>query len=179
VNKRRNYWIDTSFQLNFVGRFCAVTILSSLAVFVSVIYFFRDPAAVTVECPGGHAGFVSGFLWPVLLLTVSVTGLFASLAVLYFSIRVSHRIAGPAYRLKKDVDAMARGQWDQQFKIRRTDELRELARSLEQLSLEITRRQKEMKRDIRAFLQEYSESTPAGKNALEGHMKKIEEVWEQ
>lgn len=144
-----------------------------------VVYLSRNPAAVTVECSGGHAGLIPGFLWPVLLLTVSVTGLFASLAVLYLSIRVSHRIAGPAYRLKKEVDAMARGQWNQQFKIRKTDELRELARSLEQLSLEITRRQKEMKKEIRTFLQEYSESAPAGKSALERHMRKMEDIWEQ
>jgi hypothetical protein len=49
----------------------------------------------------------------------------------------SHRIAGPLYRIQKNIDEMARGEEIPPVKLRKNDEFQELGASLEALRLKI------------------------------------------
>jgi len=53
------------------------------------------------------------------------------LAVCFLGVLVSHRIAGPVYRLSRSIESAAQGDLTVSFKLRRQDELQGLAGSLE------------------------------------------------
>lgn len=55
------------------------------------------------------------------------------LAVAFASIFVSHKIAGPIYRFEKEAKAIGEGDLTVKFKLRKGDELKELADALEKM----------------------------------------------
>lgn len=56
-----------------------------------------------------------------------------SLVIFAAGIFLSHKIAGPMYRIEKSADAIRHGDLNVNFKIRRTDEMRKVAGALEDM----------------------------------------------
>jgi len=50
-----------------------------------------------------------------------------AVAVLFWGLLISHRIAGPVYRLEKELDKIAKGDFSLRIKFRRKDELASVA----------------------------------------------------
>ena len=70
-----------------------------------------------------------GILWPVMLVCVLV-----SLVVTYlFGIKVSHRMAGPIYRIKMTLADMAKGDLRGDVRLREKDNFKSVAESLNHL----------------------------------------------
>lgn len=176
-NKRRIFWIDNSFQLDFVKRVFGVMFLTSLIVLGLVIYFNGGVTIIPVDNTRRAIGVTSEVLWPIIMLTVSITGIFSAVTVLYLSVRVSHRIAGPAYRMKKDIEEMMKGDWERSFQLRKSDSLKDLASSLRLLGQDIHRRRCEMNRDLLAFRQAHSGNQPVPESAWDELLRKMDANW--
>lgn len=176
-NKRRIFWIDNSFQMDFVKRVFGVMFLTSFIVLGLVIFFNDGLTIVPVDNTSRAIGVTSEILWPIIMLTVSITGIFSAVTVLYLSVRVSHRIAGPAYRMKKDIEEMMKGDWERPFQLRKNDSLQDLASSLRLLGQDIHRRQREMKRDLLAFRQAHSAGQPIPESAWDDLLRKMDTNW--
>lgn len=133
-NQRRRYFIDHKFQTDFVLKFTSVIVLSSLLIGLVVYWLARSSTTVTIENTQVMIKSTSDFILPLLIITIlSVTAL-SSLTVLVMMVFISHRIAGPAYRLKKEVNLLREGNLNRSFQMRRKDQLLELAEALEGLT---------------------------------------------
>jgi len=84
-----------------------------------------------------HANFV--LLWRLLLITPFFV---------FLGIRLSHRIAGPVYRLKMYIDSLIQKDYSQGLKLRAKDELKELAAKIEQLCISLRTNQEQRTRVI-------------------------------
>lgn len=133
-NQRKNYFIDHKFQTDFVLKFCSVIILSSLLIGAAIFLLARSSTTVTIENTEVVIKSTSDFIFPLLLTVISSVTFFSSLFVLIMMVFISHRIAGPAYRLKKEVALLKEGRLNRSFNMRRGDQLLELAQSLEELT---------------------------------------------
>jgi len=128
--KRRKYFIDSKFQGDFIVK-VAVVLSSALLLLVGVvIYASKDASAVRlvdgrVLAEGGF-----GFILPALLTTFIAVFLVSLIMVSYISLRTSHRISGPLYRLIQEINAVAEGDFTRSFRIRGNDQLQELSRVL-------------------------------------------------
>jgi len=131
-NRRKIRLINPPFQLRFLLWTSLAAVLVFLTFFVSHKYFFSSFVRQGVDAglPPDHVFF--RFLekqeqtLDMIFLTVAVGG---SLIITYFSLRVSHRIAGPLYRLNKHMDAVAAGQTTSDVAFRTGDFFPELAES--------------------------------------------------
>lgn len=132
--RRRHYMVDQSFQLNFIFKFCLVTIISSLAIGSLVYYFSQSSTTVAIEHTKVIVKPTSDFIRPLLILTVLIVTVFSAVVVLFLTLIVSHRIAGPVYRFRKDLARISEGYFENPFQIRRKDQLRELAESLKTMT---------------------------------------------
>jgi len=133
-NKRRNYFIDHKFQTNFILKFCFVIILSSLVIGVVVFYLARTSTTVAIENTQVTIKATSDFILPILSITLLSVTACTSIVVLIMMLFISHRIAGPAYRLKREVNALKDGRLNLDFHMRRKDQLMELAQAFEELA---------------------------------------------
>lgn len=118
-DRRQGHRLDPAFQ----SRFRAIMLAFSVMVMVMVgafakgiLYLAMNPQSIPVSP-----------LVPIALFGVSGA---IGIAVFYLSDRISHRYCGPAHRLTMVLDAVQRGQRPEPIRLRKDDELQELAAKL-------------------------------------------------
>lgn len=132
--KRRNYFIEKKFQTKYV----ILTILMLLSysfLFITIIFapyiltlHFNYPLAEKVDAAR------------VLLLLHSTIWPWIGGVILFFgviSIFVSHKIAGPLFRIKKSLVQVSQGDLSVVIKLRKWDDLKDLAEQVNELIEEL------------------------------------------
>ena len=115
--KRRQYIIDSRFQYSLISKFAILSasiVIGSLSFLVLAYYIYGD-IQVSIEQPipfGLADSFVDNedmatytlmnLLWPVLSICLVGTIIFT----FFFSLIVSHRMAGPVYRMRNLLNEM-------------------------------------------------------------------------
>lgn len=146
---RWRYFIDKPFQVRFIGRFLILVLLGlgvSLAVlgiansmrFKTNLYFQAKTAATSDPLYANKPFYevvnptpVNVFqlqMWPM----IWMAGLFIVL-IAVFGLFISHKMAGPVYRIKRTLDEATDGKIDMktlEFRLRKKDELQDLVNAL-------------------------------------------------
>lgn len=125
--RRKNYFIDKSFQSDFILRFCGIVAFGAL-LSILVLYFLAShsttvgfvKARVTVMT-------TADFIFPLLVQTMMIVTVFVGLATIVVTLFVSHKIAGPLYRFKQTFQELAHGNFTDQVRLRKGDQLHEVA----------------------------------------------------
>jgi signal transduction histidine kinase len=68
------------------------------------------------------------------LQTIIIVTAFSAASVILLTLFVSHKIAGPLYRLKREIDKLGNANFGANFQIRTTDQLKDLSLSLTSMS---------------------------------------------
>lgn len=142
--KRRVKWIDPKFQRRYVFLLLAITFLVSAILFG--IFWVHIEAILTVLIEAGfmQTGDLFAFIEDELislLLSVMFVVIFFSLILVYFSVMISHRIAGPMFALKRSLDRIAEGNLkDARVKFRSKDEFHEIADALNRVVDELEKK---------------------------------------
>lgn len=125
--KRRNYFIDREFQAKFILKFCALVALGGLLT-IAILYFLAmKSTTVSIVNSRVVARTTADFILPILIQTVFIVMIIVSMATVIVTLFVSHKIAGPLFRLKKTMQALGKGDFSSDFHIRNLDQLQELA----------------------------------------------------
>lgn len=130
-NRRRNYFIKKEFQRNFIIKFCILVILGSLI--SGAIIYSMSKATVTTTFENSRLTIKStaDFILPAVLLSSAVVIVSIGLATIVITLFTSHKIAGPLYRMEKDVQEVTSGNLKIRFNLRQGDEIKPLAASLD------------------------------------------------
>jgi len=128
-HKRRNYLIDREFQFKFILKFCALVAAAGL-LFMSILYFsVMQSTAVSIVNSRVVVRSTADLILPILIQTVIVVTIIISLASIFVTLIISHKIAGPLYRFKKVIQELENGDFSSDFQIRNPDQLQELAKA--------------------------------------------------
>jgi methyl-accepting chemotaxis protein len=118
--KRRHYLIDAKFQMP-IAAVMAVAGLAMIAYHLAIVRFI---VAAT------RAGkMIENYN----LIYVAPLTIVLLLAVIFLAVLVSHRVVGPAYRLKHTIDAFADGELEVRANLRKADALKDVATSVNTL----------------------------------------------
>jgi methyl-accepting chemotaxis protein len=135
--KRRQYIVDSRFQYSLMSKFAIVTafvVIGSLSFLVLVYYKYGDiQVSIVQPIPFGQADRVDNevvdtytlvdLLWPVLSICLAGTIIFT----FFFGVIVSHRMAGPVYRMRQLLEEMAQGDLRRSvIHLRKNDEFKHL-----------------------------------------------------
>ena len=82
---------------------------------------------------------------PIIIETILVVTFFAALAGIVLTLLTSHKIVGPLYRLKREIDIFKTGNLKANFTTRRSDQLQNLTISLFEMGEVFTNRHAELK----------------------------------
>ena len=143
--KRRNYFIDKKFQGRFILKFCAIVIISSVLIGGILFFLSTNSTTVAIENTKVKVKNTADFLLPIIAVTVIIVTLFSALSVAILSMLISHKIAGPLYRIKNEIERLRIGDLGANFHIRKGDQLQELAISLEQMTQVLQEKVKQLK----------------------------------
>ncbi|MFA5142994.1 MAG: methyl-accepting chemotaxis protein [Candidatus Omnitrophota bacterium] len=129
-DRRRNYYITKQFQRGFIIKFCALVILGS-AISSAIIYLAsRSTVCTTFENSKLVMKSTADFILPAVILSSLVSVMLIGMATIIITLFTSHKIAGPLYRLDKDVQEITAGNLKIIFRLRVGDEIKPLAVSL-------------------------------------------------
>ncbi len=131
--QRRQLVVDPKFQYGLIIKFVilvTIVLVASIALLAFVYSKFANIALpVSVETGGvvsfGATQFInlSELIWPVMLLSVIVSGA----AIYIFGLFFSHKMAGPVYRLRTDIAEMTDGDLERKVSLREKDYFQLLA----------------------------------------------------
>lgn len=124
---RRNYFIKKEFQVNFILRFCGLAVLGS--VISGVILYLFSRGAVTTTFVNSRLSIMStaDYVLPALLGSSIITIAFISIVTAGVVMYLSHRIAGPLYKIEKSIKEVGAGNLTVTIKLRSTDEITKMA----------------------------------------------------
>ena len=131
---RRNYFIDRGFQSKFIIRFCLVLLVTSLLIGALFIFFTESSTTVAIENTKVVVKRTSDFIMPIMVQTLIIVTISSALSVIILTLFTSHKIAGPLYRVKKEIDRLKQGDLTSSCRIRKNDQLQNLANDISDLT---------------------------------------------
>ena len=132
--RRRNYFIKKQFQTKFILRFCALVVLGS--VISGVILYLLSRGTVTTAFVNSRLSIVNtaDYILPALigsgLVSVALISIATAIVVMY----LSHRIAGPLFRIEKSAEEIGSGNLALKIRLRSTDEITRMADGLNEMT---------------------------------------------
>ncbi|MFA5275583.1 MAG: methyl-accepting chemotaxis protein [Candidatus Omnitrophota bacterium] len=134
MRKRRKIRIvKMEFQRAFILKFCAVIVLSALIILVIVYLLSLSSTTTVFENSRLMIKSTADFVLPLLILSSLVSIVAAGTVTFIITLFISHRIAGPIYRLEKDIEEANNGNLAVNIQVRKKDELQNLAKSLNRM----------------------------------------------
>lgn len=134
--RRRQYVVNRPLQFRFVNAMilvlCAMALLAVGAVYLAVrltlssFELTRDPLIISL---------LSSVCWTIVLELLVIGPV-----VVWWGIRLTHRVAGPLVRIHAALSRMADGRFDEHVTLRAGDELQELAAVINRLAETLRRR---------------------------------------
>ncbi len=155
--KRRHFFIDRQFQLKYILLVIFMLLLYTM-VFVGTLFvpqllplIFNSPANEQVKAAQILLLYHKN-VWPAVFIVIPLFG--------FFSIFITHRIAGPVFRLKMKLQQMTDWDLDSRVTLRDGDDLQELADCVNLLS---------------DRLKDFSSALKANYESLSKHIDEIKE----
>ncbi len=140
--RRTIYVVDRDFQFRYLTNWIFMT-LAFIAVIIAVLY-----AGLTLLHNVGREQAMS-----TLSFMLRANGLFVILLTLFmglYTILLSHRVAGPAYRITRCVQRMCEGAYDFTVTLRKKDYLKDVAADLNVLLADLRKRQARVREGLEA-----------------------------
>ena len=130
-NQRRQHYISGSFQRRFVLQFCAL-VIGGCVVFGMLLYVYASRTLTTAFVHSKlRVMSTADFLLPALGFSTVIVAMLVAIVAAARMVFLSHRIAGPLYRLEKTAAAIGNGDLSLQIRLRNGDELKALAKSMD------------------------------------------------
>lgn len=131
VKQRRIVLIDPRFQFRMAAAFISLQMLLT-AIFAFGLYLFMD-SEIHADLASAHASYqsLSQMLLPIVVVLAVFSVTLSIILATIFVVRISHKVAGPMYRFRTVLEALAQRRIDPLTRIRPDDQLAELAVSLD------------------------------------------------
>ena len=132
--KRKQYFINKTFQSEFIVKFCGLVIMGSV-VFGIILYLFSKHALTTsFENSRLVIKSTADYIFPGLLFGGVITAIITALAAGAVVMLMTHRIAGPMYRFERYINEIGSGRLYSDLKIRKKDQFQNMAGSLNKMT---------------------------------------------
>ncbi len=133
MNRRKSFLINPKFQINLIGKVVILALVNNLIFFTAVRYFFKDlqATALKIGLPKTHIFFT--FLegqYNDLFMLILIASFVSFLLIVFFGVLISHKIAGPLYRLSQDMEEMIESKRMREIIFRKGDYFQELKTSV-------------------------------------------------
>ena len=171
-NRRKNYFIDKNFQKKFIVKFCILVIIG--AFLSGFIIYSMSKSAVTTTFENSRLKIKStaDFILPAVLLSGAIAVMIIGAATVVVTLFTSHRIAGPLYRVEKDIKEVASGNLNVKIHLRQSDELKALASALGNMVQSLKKNVSEAK-SIVSELEKTLESSGETPEAVKGKLRSL------
>lgn len=127
--RRKNYFIKRRFQTKFILRFCGLVVLSMVILGVTLFLYLSSRSTVTTAFVNSRLSIISttDYILPVLIGASLITIILICIATAVVVMYLSHRIAGPLFRIEKGIGEIKEGDLTLKINLRSNDEITKMA----------------------------------------------------
>jgi len=146
--KRKTRLIKKGFQIQFVIKFCLI-ILTGVIISTALLIFFSQ-GTLTSSFQNSRLVIqeTGAAILPAVLYTNLITlGLISAITV-FVTLFISHKIAGPIYRVEKEMKNIAFGNLSNKISLRKNDQIKEMAESLNQMAESLHEKMVEIRNEV-------------------------------
>jgi HAMP domain-containing protein len=140
LQKRRRYFIHKRFQLKYIGLILGIMVLGAAVSGYTIYYnsWLLLGEKLANVYPQGRLMQI----FRSVNMRLAVNLLFVSAFCIIVAIFTSHKVAGPIYRMIKFLGEVTSGNYSQRVKLRKHDELKDLAEAINTLVDKLERERK-------------------------------------
>lgn len=138
--KRTRYIVKAKFQMKYVGLLLLVA-LASAAISGYTIYY-NSWVLLGEKLANVYPQGRLMEIFKSVNIKLAVSMVFVSMLCIGIGILVSHKIAGPVYRMIRFLDDLTAGDYSKRLVLRRKDELKDLAEAINRLTVELDKKKK-------------------------------------
>ncbi|MCW7755078.1 hypothetical protein OOT00_13900 [Desulfobotulus sp. H1] len=174
-HKRRTYILAQTSQPKYIFSYFILFCLSLLV--FSCLFSFMSMNTTTIVYANNEisVGSTPHILLSRMLGSGWIVVTIGGFLLFLFSILMTHRVAGPAYRIEKSLSEMLAGSFGRKTILRQYDELKPIARQVTALSILIAERQDDLRKHNRE-MEERIQAMPLNKEDKAALMDKNKEV---
>ena len=155
--KRRIHYIKKDFQFKFILKFCLLVLLG--AAISTVLLSVFATGTLTTSFKGSKLVVEKTYtaILPALIYTNLITAVLITLATIFVTLYVSHKLAGPMFRFETDLKMIGEGDLTKRIKVRQHDQLTDFADSLNDMTESLHNKILDTRTDIQRVIDEASE----------------------
>jgi len=175
--RRKIYLVKTKFQLKYTGIIIlfmfGVAALSAYTVYYTGWLMMGERLAY-IYPQGRLVSIMGGINKTLLLRLLLVTPIVAFIAIL-----LSHRVAGPLFRIERFLKSVAKGNLGMKLRLRREDELQDLAEAINEMTNDLSNRLQVMRKVVNMAdldIENLSNSVGSGQLDAKGVKSKVQEL---
>ncbi len=129
AHRRRRYFIKSGLQIRYLRVILLAIILPTFLFSICLYYMIFYLMAQQLGIPESIVYNITPVLKKINF--ILLTGMpIISILLLFWGLIISHRIAGPVYRLEQDLEKIAKGDFSLRIKLRKKDELSSIAEGI-------------------------------------------------
>ncbi len=149
--KRKHLFINKNFQTRFILKFILILFFSGAISIGLTLFYTRDTLTSSFINSKLMIQNTSTAILPQVLYTTLITTVLIGLIVILVTLLISHKIAGPMFRFKKDIDNISQGDLKARISIREGDQFQELAISLNKMIESLHKNISDIQTDVHAL----------------------------
>jgi methyl-accepting chemotaxis protein len=155
-DKRRIHFIKKDFQFKFILKFCLLVLLG--AVISTVLLSVFAKGTLTTSFKGSQLVIEKTYtaVLPALIYTNLITVVLITLATIFVTLYVSHKLAGPMFRFEADLKMIGEGDLTKRIQIRQQDQLSDFVESLNGMTESLHHKVLDTRADIQRVIDEAS-----------------------
>jgi methyl-accepting chemotaxis protein len=128
--KRRNYFVNKEFQGRTIFNYFILATLGSILFMAVFSFFSSNTLSITYDNYHLQLGVTPGILFQKILSTQWVFIVLGGVVVVFVTLILTHRVAGPFFRFEKTLDAMVDKDLSDTIVLRKKDEGKNLAEKI-------------------------------------------------
>lgn len=142
--RRKQHFIKKGYQARFIFKFCLLVLVGGLISTGLLYAMSRGTLTSSFENSRLTVESTSVAILPAVVYTNLVTLVLITVATILVALYVSHKIAGPLFRFEKDLSEIAQGDLTKVIRLRRKDEVKDMAETLNRMTASLRERVKEV-----------------------------------
>ncbi len=133
--KRRNYFINKEFQGRIIFNYFLLAVIGSILFMVVFSFFSSNTLSISYDDYRLQLGVTPTILFKKILSTQWLSIVFGGGLVVIITLFLTHRIAGPFFKLEKSLDEMIKGNISKEIWLRKKDEGKDLTEKINKFNI--------------------------------------------
>ena len=144
--RRRQVYVKKEFQFRFILKFCLI-LLAGVAISTGLLFFFSQD---TLTSSFSHSRLIirstAEAMLPAIITTNLISLALIIVTTIIVTLYISHKIAGPIFRLEKELRRIGQGDLTTTVALRDNDQMEAFARQVNAMTAELNQRVTEIGR---------------------------------